>query len=404
MRTSFWRTAALVGCMTLLLAGTSIAQPQREYQIASDAAAEAGASLVSYNSFDPVGTADYEQADGDKGEVEPTQFVTGFGGGGGRAGLGVGLGFMERPGQFFFGAEYIYARASFSEALAFVVRDSNAVSGGDEFVEYDFDYTSSYSFYGGYRVPDCGCAIVFDFTRLQSDAAISIDPIAGQSVFGPYEINDSQRNYADVDIQSYDIGLARAIPLGGFACCNCGTGVGAFCPYWDISWSAGLRFAEVGWGRSQNQLDATTLAVTDTADTALSFEGVGGRVGIGGRRYFGEQRWFSIYANGDISLLVGNMAISTITQGGLNGSTPQAPVFSHRNSARRVIPVTEIEAGASAHVGNHLTLSSGYFISAWHDLGMRDTYDFGGAFQVSHYDDANILGFDGFFARAEIAF
>lgn len=68
-----------------------------------------------------------------------------------------------------------------------------------------------------------------------------------------------------------------------------------------------------------------------------------------------------------------------------------------------MIPVTEIEAGLTAYLGNHVQLSSGYFLSAWHDLGFRDEYDFG-QFQLSHYDDANILAFDGFFARAELSF
>ncbi len=119
-----------------------------------------------------------------------------------------------------------------------------------------------------------------------------------------------------------------------------------------------------------------------------------------GRRYVGRRGFASIYAKGDISLLVGNMDIRVDTQEVGNAA---AQFRSHENSARRVIPVTEIEAGVSAHVGNHLTLSSGYFIAAWHDLGIRDTYVFDST-QVSHYDDANILGFDGFFARAEFSY
>jgi hypothetical protein len=122
-----------------------------------------------------------------------------------------------------------------------------------------------------------------------------------------------------------------------------------------------------------------------------------------GRRYIGRRGLASIYAKGDLSLLVGNMHIRTDTQ---DLSSPGQPLLrSHENSARRVIPVTEIEAGVSGHLGEHITLSSGYFIAAWHDLGMRDTYTFEeGPFQLSHYDDANILGFDGFFARAEVAY
>ena len=73
------------------------------------------------------------------------------------------------------------------------------------------------------------------------------------------------------------------------------------------------------------------------------------------------------------------------------------------NEGERIIPVTEIELGGSAHLGSRATVSAGYFWAAWHDLGMRDEYGFT-QFQLSHYDDANILGFDGFFARAEVTF
>jgi hypothetical protein len=37
---------------------------------------------------------------------------------------------------------------------------------------------------------------------------------------------------------------------------------------------------------------------------------------------------------------------------------------------------------------------------------MRDEYNFSNipGIQLSHYDDANILGFDGFFARVDVRF
>jgi len=401
MKTLLGRTAALVTCLGLLFTESASAQRQREYQMVSDAAARASASHVSYDSFETADyeTADYGQADYEQADSEGCN-TCGFTTGGQGNGFGLAAGFLERPGQFFFGAEYIYARASFSEALAYVVTDANNPQGGNEFVEYDFDYSSSYRFYGGYRIPDCGCEIVFEYARYESDATAHIDPTVSQTVVGAYEINGRQQNYADVDIDSYGVGIARTIPLGG---CGdaCGAGCG-WCPLWDITWSAGLRFAEVGWGRNQIAIGGTPTApfIDSTATTQLRFDGVGARIGLLGRRYIGRKGLASIYAKGDFSLLVGNMSISTITQDVVN---VDPPVFSHRNSARRVIPVTEIEAGVSAHLGDHVTLSAGYFISAWHDLGMRDTYEFD-LFQLSHYDDANILGFDGYFARAEVAF
>ena len=129
-------------------------------------------------------------------------------------------------------------------------------------------------------------------------------------------------------------------------------------------------------------------------------------MGLLGRRYFGCRGCVSFYAKGDISLLVGNMEIQTVIQD-FESSIP-LPMISHQNSGRRMIPVTEIESGITAHLGRHVDLSFGYFLSAWHDLGFRDEYDFsvgpGGGFQLSHYDDANILGFDGFFARVEVTY
>ena len=43
---------------------------------------------------------------------------------------------------------------SFSEALAYIVSDANDPIGGQEIVEFDFGYKSSYRFSGGYRF--CG--------------------------------------------------------------------------------------------------------------------------------------------------------------------------------------------------------------------------------------------------------
>ena len=344
---------------------------------------------------------------------------------------------LDRPGQFFFTADYIYARASFSEALAYVITDSNNPLAGAQFVEFDFDYESSYRFSGGYRLCDCGGEIVFNYARYRSDAEIQVDDDVNTLVQSPYEVNPDDggtlTGVADVDLHSYDLAISKTIPLGcplgccdccdtccgdsccGDTCCDdtccgdtcCGDSCcGGWCPAWDITWSAGIRFAEVDWNRSTRAVNTViTVPIDNSAITDLSFEGVGARVGVLGRRYFGCNGWLSAYAKGDISVLVGDMDIQTETITG----TGAISAISHRNFGRRVIPVTEIEAGLTAHLGRHIHLSSGYFLSAWHDLGMRDTYDFAaagglGGFQLSHYDDANILGFDGLFARAEITY
>jgi hypothetical protein len=73
-----------------------------------------------------------------------------------------------------------------------------------------------------------------------------------------------------------------------------------------------------------------------------------------------------------------------------------------RASFTRLIPVTEIELGASVHLSDRFTVSGGYLVSAWHDLGFGDQYF--AVLTPVFYDDANILGFDGFFVRAEVTY
>jgi hypothetical protein len=423
LRTSW--CAALVACLSLLTFASAQAANgrnsanNRNYQMAGDAAEQANSALV----FDD--------------NVEQTQ----YGSYSSRAnGFGVASPLVDRQYRFFGYGEYIYARASFSEALAYIISDPNDPQGGQEIVEYDFDYESSYRFGGGIDFCDCGGALVFNFARYNSSADVDVtdtSAAAGGTIFGPYEIDAPGAGgrllgNADVDVQSYDIGLTKTFCLGGpccpctccdsccdpccgdtgcdDSCCDpcagsgcCGSGCRPCCPNWELTWGAGARFADVDWGRTTQAFDNAGVAI-DREDTRLNFSGAGLRTGLLGRRYIGRNGWFNIFAKGDISLLVGDMDIETITIDDPQGN----PVIarSHENHGRRVIPVTEIEAGVAMDLTNNIRLSSGYFIAAWHDLGMRDEYNFSGipGLQLSHYDDANILGFDGFFARAEIAF
>jgi hypothetical protein len=336
-------------------------------------------------------------------------------GGYGSDGLLGGLG--DRDMQLVFGAEYIYAQATFSEALAFI--EQNAIEGGETWHQIDFDYNSSYSFYGGVYLCDCGGSVIFDYTRMTSDGDYAASESTGIDIFGPFEIDGNIEGHADVDLKSYDLSFAKTIPLGCLlggagcgdccddTCCgdgSCGSGCGGgWCPAWDITWSGGIRYADVGWGNQLTAFDpnASVPTVIDSANTTLDFEGFGGRVGLLGRRYIGKRGLFSVYGRGDWSVLFGDVDIETIV------TNPSGSAFM-RTSNDITVPVTEVELGASAHLGQHATLSAGYFWSAWHDLGMSPEAVFqqGGAprFETSHYDDANILGWNGLFGRVEVAF
>jgi hypothetical protein len=328
-----------------------------------------------------------------------------FGGGGGGGMLGSLSG--NRPVQVVAGAEYIWAQATFSDALAFVEQDT--VAGGETFHQLDFDFQSSYSFYGGFYLADCGGAVIFDYTRLTSSADFAASSSQFTNIFGNFEVDNNITGAADVDLKSYDLSFSKTIPLGclmggtdcGDCCDECcdpcgGCGCG-WCPAWDITWSGGVRFADVEWNNGVTATDPTTGAFIDSANTNLDFDGFGGRVGILGRRYIGKRGLFSLYGKGDFSVLFGEVDITT------NLLNVGGPAFI-RTSNDITVPVTEIELGGSAHLGAHATLSAGYFWSAWHDLGMSPTTNFFNLFQISHYDDANILGWNGLFGRVEVAF
>jgi hypothetical protein len=408
MKLRSWGAAALAACALVASAANVQAKspaPKKAAKAPSSILQDQDQiELAGYNSLGSCSTGECSSGSCSCGSC------SGGGGGGAMGGL------MDRPMQLIFGAEYIYARANFSDALAFV--EQNLVDGGETWHCFDFDYGSSYSFYGGVYLPDCGGSLIFDYTRLQSEAFTSAQSSSTVNIFGPFEIDDNIEGFADVDLQTYDVMFAKTIPLGCPLDCGCGpdcgdccdtcttTGCGSgcgcgcgWCPAWDITWSGGVRFADIDWSRGLDAFDANNLPV-DGYRTDMTFQGFGGRVGLLGRRYIGRRGLASLYAKGDWSLLIGDVDLRTNVFDADVGPAPVA--FSHK-SCEQVIPVSEIELGGSIHLGAHATLSGGYFWSAWHDLGTSETYGFNN-FQVSHYDDGNILGFDGLFARAEVAF
>jgi Legionella pneumophila major outer membrane protein precursor len=174
----------------------------------------------------------------------------------------------------------------------------------------------------------------------------------------------------------------------GDSCCCCP------CPAWDFTWRAGVRFAEVDWQRTGT---VTTLApnANIVGFTTFDFEGGGPRVGLTGRRYCGQSRIFSLFASSDMAILLGDMSMTHSQNNG-------AVVTNFSNT--QLFPVLDIEAGGEVQVTCNLKLSAGYLFSAWFDMGMRDTIVPLAANQGAWFDDANILGFDGLFARAEYAF
>jgi hypothetical protein len=172
---------------------------------------------------------------------------------------------------------------------------------------------------------------------------------------------------------------------------------------WDLTWSGGLRFADVSWNRTYTAVDADEFVTTE-AVSVMDFRGGGVRVGLEGRRYFFPNGCMSVYLKGDISLLLGDVELAAART--VDDPTTPEPVDllnTQTFETRQIIPVTEIETGLTGHITCNASVTAGYLFSAWHDLGFRDEFNFP-TLMETRYDDGNILGFDGFFARLEVAY
>jgi Legionella pneumophila major outer membrane protein precursor len=317
---------------------------------------------------------------------------------------------LGQSSRWFFTADYLYVRASFSEAVAYLEQNTDDPDNlFDTFHELNFQHESSYRFGGGYKLDCCDEEVRFMYTRLQSGAS-AVAPIGSFVAYETTSPDSPTFINADVDAQSYDLDFRKTIPLGGTPCCGCGDACGESCdpcgcgdccgcapacPAWDITWSGGVRYADVDWGRHYATYDDGDIFTE--SNSTLNFKGFGPRVGLEGRRYFGSSHWCSAYLKGDISILLGRM------QQQITRLDEDAFFTTQTARGRRIIPVTEIEAGLTARITSRSLFSAGYLFSAWHDLGFRDQFNF--ATQLEDlYDDANILGFDGFFARIEVGY
>jgi len=317
-----------------------------------------------------------------------------------------GLGDASR--RWYFIADYLYVRASFSEAVAYLEQNiDDPEDSYDTFHELNFQHESSYRFGGGYQLGCCDEEVRFMYTRMTSSAS-AVAPIDSLVAYETISPDGPTAIYADVDTKTYDLEFRKTIPLGGPPCCGCSDacdddpcGCGdaccaPACPAWDVTWSGGVRFADVNWNRHYVAYGDSFEPFRQSRST-LSFDGGGPRVGLEGRRYFGPQNWFSIFLQGDISVLLGQM------QQQVQRIDEEDLLTTQTAHGRRIIPVTEIEAGATAQLTCHSLLSAGYLFSAWHDLGFRDEFNFATQLE-DQYDDANLLGFDGFFLRLEVGY
>jgi hypothetical protein len=300
------------------------------------------------------------------------------------------------------GADFLFVRPHFSEAVAFARGNQTLATYQTEGRPLAFSYDPSFRVFAGHRFDNGQGAIQFTYWHFRG--GVSVDgtaPGIGQFIVDPFgnivgtvaviDPRDARfgtvlvggdliRTRATVEMNVYDVDLVRSIFAEN--------------PRWDFHWSAGVRIADV----DQFYESAVTLAGNPVTrgDFSADFIGAGPRLGIEGRRCFGAQGRFSVFAHAYGSLLLGTYDVRSS-----NSAVPLGFSASQREHMTRTIPVVETELGGTWDVTDLLSLSAGWLFQAWFDMGTSGG-TFGGFFAGT--DDANIMSFDGLFVKAERKF
>jgi hypothetical protein len=337
----------------------------------------------------------------------------------------------SRRRGLFVGAEYLLIRPHFSEARAFSRRDlavpnSNPSIQTETTIDFEFGYESSLRTYVGYRLDDCCSEFRATYSRLRgrsnlSGAAVTGTGTMGAVQFTAFEINalaNGQTITASTDVTGdvYDFEISRCIrsrsdcgscgDCGDGGCGSGGCGDGgcgscggcSTCPAWDLTWSAGVRIADMGY---DSLVSGPTTGGTGTIDAHMNFVGAGPIIGLAGNRHFGRAQKFSVYADWNLALLLGHYD-HTLTR--TNNQPTVTNITRFDADLTRVIPVTEIELGVRWRPRPRLTVSAGWFMQVWWDLGM--TEEEASSFDNLNFlrDDSNIMSWDGLSVRAELMF
>ncbi|MGH7201654.1 MAG: Lpg1974 family pore-forming outer membrane protein [Planctomycetaceae bacterium] len=315
---------------------------------------------------------------------------------------------MTSPG-FHAGAELLFIRPHFSEAVGFARGRQTPTSISVDAQELEFDYETSPRLSIGYR-PSCRDDLRFTYWRFDGEtnqsgrvtpgefivdpfgnvvgAVAVVDPRDGRFLppapFGPGPTvligGDLIRTEASVETNVYDLEYRRSVLPRD---CR-----------WALDWSAGVRIADINQGYESSI--TTAGAPTTLGDFSVDFIGAGPRVGLAARRGLGGSGW-SLFANSHGSLLVGEYEV----QSGNRVFLPFPFQARQEESMTRTIPVVETMLGTSWQPTDWITVSAGWEFQAWFDFGTSGG-TFGGFFTGS--DDANIMSFDGVSLAVEVGF
>jgi hypothetical protein len=310
----------------------------------------------------------------------------------GRCETGDGCGNCESGGNggVYAGGEFLWLRAHFSEAVAFVRTTTTLTPAGvivqTNAEELDFDYEPSFRFFVGYQFAG-GAALELTYWYFDSDTtADGVVALPNQTITDPFgnvaTPGQSVRSTAGVRMNVFDLDIAKTVSVD--------------CMALTLRGAAGLRLADIDQDFVISTASAAGTALS-RGDFDASFVGVGPHLGLGAN--LGRRGPLSLFARSNLSLLIGDYDVNAaVTFPGLR--------VGQSASRTRAVPVLEAALGAAWRLSPNLTLSAGWEFQSWFNVGTS-----GGRFQplvgppaFVGTDDADIMSFDGLFLRAQFSF
>lgn len=307
-----------------------------------------------------------------------------------------------RPSRFLAGADYLLIRPSFSNATAMYQATK---TGGTALaltpVNYNFGYTGGLRGFLGYRLSDDTIA---RFGYMAIDASTTTSGVAtgnftgndGTAFVGPFytqaiPATSSIRSTIKTSLDVYDMELVRRFEIDRET-------DGA--PRWDTAGSAGIRFADTSVSSVIDNY--CPLCPNYVATTDRTFGGVGPRIAVQGRRYLGIDRRWSAFATGGAALLVGTYRnVDGRLTLPINGQTQVYE--SQEVGGTIVVPNFDLSLGGTWQWGQRTTLSAGWMLMFWGNLGYSETIPTtaipAGSLATSVPLTNSSLTYDGFFFR-----
>ena len=302
------------------------------------------------------------------------------------------------------GGEGLLLRPHFSQATGLVkstiTQNANNTLLRQDLINFNPGYQGAFRAYLGFQDGACGDEIRFSYFNYNG-ADTLFGTATANTQYCDFLCNttpnpgDSVSTHFNLGANLWDLDCVRPF----FATSQCQNPCGPTCHPWDLRWFAGFRMAYINHNITSFVTDASSPnGIFSQASAGNKFTGFGPRLGLQGRKFFGRDWRWSVYGKGAGSLLVGNVyqdVISSTTSSGL----PTATELVSRNS--RIIPVAELELGGTWRVLPRLAVSGGWMLMSFWDLGLQETGSVGAS---PGLDTSNILSFDGFFVRGELAF